>query len=324
MKLGVFNLVLIDKKLEEALDIVKSWGLDAIELGSGGFVPKNHVNPAELLVDDKKRKNLIDAVEKRGLIISALSCHGNIVHPQKSFADQHRKDLRETIQLAGKIGVERICMFAGCPGASEKDQTPNFISCPWPDYFSESSKWQWEKRIIPAWKEEAEFAKKHGVKMIAFEMAPGDAVYNPETLLKLREAAGDVIGCNFDPSHLFWQGIDPIAALRALKDCIYHVHAKDLRVDPLVAQVNGVLDTKPYGDEINRSWIFRTVGYGHGSDFWTNFVSTLRLIGYDYVLSIEHEDSLMSGEEGIKKAITFLRSVLIEKPRGAVWWDLDL
>lgn len=321
MKLGVFNTVLMDKSFDEALDIAKGWGLDAIELGCGGFLPKSHVNPGELLKDEKKRKYLINAVEKRGLVISALSCHGNIVHPDKSFADSHRKDLRETIQLAGKIGVERICMFAGCPGASEEDVTPNWITCPWPDYFTEGSKWQWEKRLIPVWKEEAEFAKKHGVKMIAFEMHPGDAVYNPEKLLKLRESCGDVIGCNFDPSHMFWQGIDPIYAIKALKDCIYHVHAKDSRVDLTVARVNGVLDTKPYVDEINRSWIFRTVGYGHDSDFWTDFVSTLRLIGYDHVLSIEHEDSLMCGEEGIKKAISFLKDILIEKPRGAMWWD---
>lgn len=321
MKLGAFNTVLLDKKLDEALDIVKSWGLEAIEFGSGGFIPKNHVNPAELLADDKKRKYLLDAVEKRGLIISALSCHANIVHPDKIIADKHRRDLRETIQLAGKIGVERVVTFAGCPGGSEKDVTPNWITCPWPDYFSEASKWQWEKKLIPVWKEEVEFAKKNGIKMIAFEMHPGDAVYNPEKLLKLREASGDILGCNFDPSHLFWQGIDPIAALRTLKDCIYHVHAKDSRVEPVIAQVNGVLDTKPYVNEINRSWIFRTVGYGHDSDFWTDFVSTLRLIGYDFVLSIEHEDSLMSGEEGIRKAISFLKGVAIEEPRGAMWWD---
>ena len=321
MKLGVFNTVLLDKEVDEALDIAKGWGLEAIELGCGGFLPKNHVNPEELLKDDEKRKKLLKAVEKRDLIISALSCHGNIVHPRKEFADQHRKELRDTIQLASKIGVERICMFAGCPGASEKDTTPNWITCPWPDYFSEGSKWQWEERLIPAWKEEAEFAKKHGIKMIAFEMHPGDAVYNPGALLKLREAAGDVIGCNFDPSHLFWQGINPIDAIRALKDCIYHVHAKDVRVDPINSRVNGVLDTKTYEDEINRSWIFRTVGYGHDADFWTDFISTLRLIGYDFVLSIEHEDSLMSGEEGIKKAISFLREILIEKPQGQMWWD---
>jgi len=321
MKLGVFNTVLLDKELDEALDIIKEWGLEAVEFGCGGLIPKNHVNPAELLSDDKKRKYLVDAVEKRDLIISALSCHANIVHPDKKISDMHSKDLRDTIRLAGKIGVERVITFAGCPGGSEKDATPNWITCPWPDYFSEASKWQWEEKLIPTWKEEVEFAKKNGVNMIALEMHPGDAIFNPEKLLRLRDACGEIIGCNFDPSHLFWQGIDPTAALRVLKDCIFHVHTKDSRAEPVITRVNGVLDTKPYVDEINRSWIFRTVGYGHDAGFWVDFVSTLRLIDYDFVLSIEHEDSLMSGEEGIRKAISFLKDVMIEEPRGAMWWD---
>jgi sugar phosphate isomerase/epimerase len=321
MKLGVFNTVVLDRKLEEALDAVKSWGLDAIEIGCGGFIPKTHVNPSELLQDDGKRRKLLEAVEKRGLTISALSCHGNMAHPRKAISEPHQKDFRETVQLAAKLGVERVITFCGCPGTSDTDENPSWITCPWPDYFTEALKWQWEGKLIPLWKDLAGFARKNGVKKIALEMHPGDAVYNPEKLLRLREAVGEEIGCNFDPSHLFWQGIDPTAALRALKECVFHVHAKDSRVEPLVAQVNGILDTKPYIQEIDRSWIFRTVGYGHDDIFWKSFVSTLRLIGYDFVLSIEHEDSLMSGEEGLKKAIEFLRGVMIEKPRGAMWWD---
>ena len=207
------------------------------------------------------------------------------------------------------------------PGTADGDANPSWITCPWPDYFTESLKWQWEKKLIPLWKEEAAFARKNGVKMICLEMHPGDAVYTPEKLLTLREAVGEEIGCNFDPSHLFWQGIDPIAALRALKDCIYHVHAKDTKVEPLVVQINGVLDNRPYNEEAKRSWLFRTVGYGNGHTFWKEFISTLRLLNYDYVLSIEHEDSLMSGEEGLQKAVAFLKDVMIEKPRGAMWWD---
>jgi sugar phosphate isomerase/epimerase len=135
--------------------------------------------------------------------------------------------------------------------------------------------------------------------------------------LKLRDAVGEEICCNFDPSHLFWQGIDPIAVIRKLGgDIIGHVHAKDTRIDPFNASVDGVLDTKPYSDELNRSWIFRTVGYGHSYEFWNNFISTLRLVGYDYVLSIEHEDSLISPMEGLKKSIAFLREVMFTDARG--------
>lgn len=321
MKLGAFNTLFFDRSFEEALEAIKYHGCEAVEIGCGGFITKKHVIPSELLEDDGKRKNFMATVEKYELFISALSCHGNMVHPKSDFANAHRKDFRDVVRLAGKMGVERVITFAGCPGTSDRDANPSWITCPWPDYFTEALKWQWEEKLIPLWKEEASFARKNGVKMICLEMHPGDAVYNPEKLLKLRNAVGEEIGCNFDPSHLFWQGINPCAALRDLKDCIFHVHAKDSKIEPLVSQVNGVLDNKPYGAEINRSWIFRTVGYGHDYSFWKDFVSTLRLIGYDYVLSIEHEDSLMSGEEGLKKAVKFLKEVMIEKPRGVMWWD---
>jgi len=151
-------------------------------------------------------------------------------------------------------------------------------------------------------------------------MHPGFCVYNPETLLKLRNAVGDIIGANFDPSHLFWQGIDPVAAIRKLGPAIYHFHAKDTKIDELNTATNGVLDTKHYSDEINRSWIFRTVGYGHGYQVWKDIVSNLKMVGYDDVLSIEHEDSLMSVNEGLRKAIDFLKEVMIFEKTSGMWW----
>jgi sugar phosphate isomerase/epimerase len=175
--------------------------------------------------------------------------------------------------------------------------------------------------MIAYWKDMTAFAKAHGVTKIALEMHPGFCVYNPETLLKLRAEVGDVIGANLDPSHLIWQGINPVIAARNLAGAIYHVHAKDTKIDDFNTSANGVLDTKHYGDEINRSWIFRTVGYGHGEDYWRDFVSALRLVGYDKVLSIEHEDSLMTTDEGLSKAIDVLNRVMIkeEKPCGMRW-----
>ncbi len=321
MKIGSFNINFFDRGFEDALDAVKESGCDAIELGCGGFIHKKHIDPAELIADETKRRAMVKSVEKRGLFISALSCHANLAHPRKDFSDQHRRDFHEAVTLAGLIGVDRVVTFAGCPGTSNHDEHPSWITCPWPDYFTEALRYQWEEVLIPLWKEEVSFARENGVTRICLEMHPGDAVYNPEKLLLLREAVGEEIGCNFDPSHLFWQGIDPTAAVRALGDCIFHVHAKDSRVEPLVAQVNGVLDNKPYNQETKRSWLFRTVGYGHDYGFWKSFVSSLRLVGYDDVLSIEHEDSLMSGEEGLRKAVSFLKEVLITEPRGAMWWD---
>jgi len=319
MKIGVFTALFQDQSLEKALDLIKEFGAEAVEIGTGNFPGNAHCNPDILLEDEAKLRNFKKAIEGRGLFISALSCHGNPLHPQPSIAKAHNKALRQTILLAEKLGVERVNTFAGCPGSSDSDKYPNWVTCPWPPYYSEILKWQWEEKIIPYWKRMVKFVGEHKVK-ICLEMHPGDSVYSPEKLLKLREAVGEEIGCNFDPSHLFWQGIDPIIAIRKLGKAIYHVHAKDTYIDSINCSINGVLDTKPYSDEINRSWIFRTVGYGHGYDFWKNLVSALRLVGYDYVLSIEHEDSLMSPKEGLQKAVTFLKELIpLQKP-GEMWW----
>ncbi|MCS7181107.1 MAG: sugar phosphate isomerase/epimerase [bacterium] len=320
MKLGVFIVVFGGKTLDEALDKIKELGLDAVEIGTGNYPGDAFCKVEQLLQDENKLKEFKKAIEKRGLEISALSCHGNPLHPDKNISEVHRQVQRNTILLAEKLGIPRIITFSGCPGDSENAKYPNWVTCPWPPDFSDILKWQWEKVVIPYWKEEVEFARKHNVKEICLEMHPGFVVYNPETLLKLREACGEEIGANFDPSHLFWQGIDPIAAVKKLKGAIYHVHAKDTKINPYTSSINGVLDTKTYLDEENRSWIFRTVGYGHGYEFWNDFVSALRMAGYDGVLSIEHEDSLMSGEEGLKKAIEFLKNVLIREPKPKVWW----
>jgi len=194
------------------------------------------------------------------------------------------------------------------------------VTCPWPPDYLQILEYQWSKIVLPYWQRTTDFAAKNGIRKIALEMHPGFVVYNPETLLKLRKAAGSLIGANFDPSHLFWQGIDPCAAVRALKGAIWHVHAKDLAIHDWNARRNGVLDTKHYSDEANRSWIFRTVGYGNPRRFWCDFVSTLRMAGYDGTLSIEHEDSLMTTREGLEKGIRFLQSILLLEPKGEVTW----
>jgi len=320
MKLGVMMALFQDRSWEEALDIVKEFGAEAVEPGSGNFVGNAHCNPDELLADEKKMKAWQKAVESRGLFVSALACHGNPLHPDKSFAEANAHTIRQTILLAEKLGIPCITTFAGLPGGCEGDKMPNWVTCPWPPYFSEIVAWQWKDKVLPFWKEMVGFARQHGMKHICFEMHPGDWIYCPERLLNLRAALGPEICCNFDPSHLFWQGIDPIEAVRKLGEAIQHTHAKDTRIDPVNARWNGVLDTKSYADEINRSWIFRAVGYGHGVEFWKDLVSTLRLVGYDYVLSIEHEDSLMSAKEGLSKAVALLKEAMMTTKPGAAWW----
>jgi len=221
--------------------------------------------------------------------------------------------------LAQRLEVPVVIDFSGCPGDSEKAKYPNWITCAWPPHYQELLAWQWEKKVIPYWSKRVKFAEDHGVK-IAIEMHPGFVVYSPETLLRLRAACGKNLGCNYDPSHMFWQGIDPIKAIRVLGDAIFHVHAKDTQIYDANLPMTGVLDTKKFTGERDRSWLFRTVGYGHDAGWWGEFISTLRMYGYDYVLSIEHEDSLMSAEEGLTKAVCFLQNLVIREKPGVAYW----
>lgn len=322
MKLGVLTVALGELPFEEACKFLVQRGVQMVEIGCGGFPGKAHCDAAELLADDEKCKAFQETLAKYGLEISALSSHGNMVHPDQAVAARFEEDFTNAILLAEKLGVPVVNTFSGCPGGSAADKTPNWVTCPWPEDFSEILEYQWNEVLIPYWKEKAAFARAHGVHKIALELHPGFCVYNTKTLLRLREAVGPEIGANFDPSHLIWQGMDPCVAVRELgkAGAIFHFHAKDTKVDPYNTMINGVLDTTHYGEELERSWIFRTVGYGHGEDYWRDMISQLRMTGYDYAISIEHEDGLMSGREGLEKAIRFLQNVLIFEDRGAMYW----
>jgi sugar phosphate isomerase/epimerase len=272
-----------------------------------------------MLEDSQQLAEFQRLLADQGVGISALSCHGNALHPNPIHAKKARETSRKTILLAEKLGVPVVVDFSGCPGDSPQAIAPNWVTCPWPPDYLDVLDWQWNEVVTPYWIEHGNFAAQHNVK-IAIEMHPGFVVYSPETMLRLRAIAGPAVGCNYDPSHMFWQGVDPIAAIRILGDAIFHVHAKDTQLYPANLPRTGVLDTKPYTDEKNRGWIFRTCGYGHGAEWWKEFVSTLRMFGYDGVLSIEHEDSLMSPEEGLTKAARFLRELVIEQQPTAPWW----
>ncbi|WP_026486337.1 sugar phosphate isomerase/epimerase family protein [Caldanaerobius polysaccharolyticus] len=320
MKLGVFMVLFQDRKLEDALDHIVELGVNVVEVGSGGYPGKAHCNPEELLKDPASIKKFKKAFDDRGVEISALSTHGNPVHPDKEIARKFDEDFKNTVLLAEQLGIDRVITFSGCPGDSPNSKYPNWVTCPWPEDFLKVLDYQWNEVLIPYWEKAVKFANEHGVKRIALEMHPGFCVYNPETLLKLRKAVGPTIGANLDPSHLFWQGIDPVAAIRYLGDAIYFFHAKDTKIDPINAPRIGVLDTKHYSDEVNRAWIFRSVGYGHDYQLWKDIVSNLRMVGYDDVLSIEHEDSLFTAEEGFKKAVAFLKEVIPFEAKGGMYW----
>jgi len=319
MKIGVFAVLFGTKPFEETLDYIVDLGLGAVEIGTGGYPGNAHANPAKLLASEKKLKAFKHAIDSRGLTISALSCHGNPVHPHAPTAKAHDLDFLNTVELAAKLGVETVVTFSGCPGSDPKASVPSWIVAPWPPEYADALAWQWKERLVPYWKHTAALCKRAGVK-VAIEMHPNFSVYNVETMNRLRAIAPKTIGCNFDPSHLFWQGADPVAAIRTIGDGILHFHAKDCKMDAANVMLNGVLDGKPYTQELERSWIFRTVGYGNGAPVWKAMVSALRLAGYDHVLSIEHEDSLMSGTEGLRKAVAFLKDVVITEKAGEAYW----
>ncbi|MET3321537.1 UNVERIFIED_ORG: sugar phosphate isomerase/epimerase [Peribacillus simplex] len=321
MKLGVFTVLYQNLLFEAMLDKLVEMGVEAVELGTGNYPGNHHCNPDELLTSPEKTRAFLQAIESRGLTISGLSCHGNPLHPDKKFANDSHEVWRKTVLLAERLGVPVVNGFSGCPGDHEESKNPNWVTCSWPPEYLDVLNWQWNEVVIPYWKEEAKYAKEHGIN-IAFEMHPGFVVYNPETLLKLREYAGENIGANFDPSHLVWQGIDPVQAIKKLgrENAIFHFHAKDTYLDRANISINGVLDTKHYSKILDRSWTFRSVGYGSDEKFWKDIVSTLRAVGYDYVISIEHEDMLASTDEGLRKAISLLKGAMFKEQLTEMWW----
>jgi sugar phosphate isomerase/epimerase len=318
MRIGVFTVLLRQFPIEKVLEKLKTLDIRTVELGTGNYSSGVHC-PLEMLNDRARLKEFKQTLDDHGFSISALSCHGNPLHPNPAVAKANREISQKTVRLAEKLGVSVVIDFSGCPGDSDKAKYPNWVATPWPPEYLDLLAWQWDRKVAPYWIKHAQFAKDHGVK-IAIEMHPGFVVYSPETMLKLRAIAGTTIGCNYDPSHMFWQAIDPIKAIRVLGDSIFHVHAKDTQIYDYNLPKSGVLDTKKYTDERNRAWIFRSVGYGHAFGWWKEFVSTLRMYGYDYVLSIEHEDSLMSPDEGLTKGAAFLREITIKDAPTAPWW----
>ena len=322
MKLGVFTVLFGNEPLEAALDRFVEAGIECVEIGTGNYPGDAHCRPAELLADDAALGRFRDAIASRGLEISALSCHGNPLHPQADVARASHETFLATVELAARLGIGRINLFSGCPGDSDNARFPNWVTCAWPNEYGELLEWQWREKVIPYWKEQADLAARHRLRL-GFEMHPGFVVYNPRTLLRLRAACGETIGANLDPSHLFWQGIDIETAIAELgrQGAIFHTHAKDTALNPANVALNGVLDTVPLREVGRRSWIFRTVGYGHGELDWRRILSALRLAGYDDVLSIEHEDALLSIDEGFRRAVAFLRSVMpTEPPVSQAWW----
>jgi sugar phosphate isomerase/epimerase len=312
MKLGLFTVPLTDRPLREALGYAKSLGCEAVELGAGGYPGRGHCDPDRLLTDSDALEKFRRTVRESGMEISALSCHGNPLHPDEDVAHAHDEDFRNTVRLAAELEVDTVITFSGCPGDSEKSVKPNWVACAWPPDFLEILDWQWNERVTPYWREAAGFAGEHGVR-VAIEPHPGFVVYNTETFQCLRDAAGENVGVNLDPSNLLWQQIDPLVCVRELGDSIFHVHAKDVEIEPQNTARNGVLDTKEPAPDSGRSWSFRVPGRGHDREFWHALVRELRAAGYAGAISIEHEDLALEAEEGLELSANFLGDLLDDR-----------
>ncbi|RPF53343.1 sugar phosphate isomerase/epimerase family protein [Aquisalibacillus elongatus] len=321
MKLGVFTVLFSHLELDDMLDYVSSKGIEAVELGTGGFPGDAHCKIDELLENPGALSVFKEKIDSRGLTISALSCHGNPLHPQKQIAEPNDALLDKTIKLASLLDVPVVNTFSGCPGDHEGALYPNWPVSPWPHDFQEVLKWQWEEKLIPYWKEKNDLAQSYGVK-IGLELHGGFSVHTPNNMLKLREACGEAIGANLDPSHMWWQGIDPVESIKILgrENAIHHFHAKDTIIDQPNMNRNGLTDMTDYSQMKDRAWYFRTVGFGHDSKTWADMISTLRLMDYDYVVSIEHEDGLMSIDEGFSKAVDTLKPLMVKESIKEMWW----
>ncbi len=307
MKLAIKTCTL-DMPYTEMLDFCAAQGVDAVEIGTGNWSAAPHMDLDLLLSSETARTSWLDQQRRRGISLCALNCSGNPL----AYA-QDREVTEKTFLLAEKLGVEKIVMMSGLPAGCPGDRTPVWITTSWPPETQQILDYQWNEVAIPAWQALVRMAENCGIRQIALENHGMQLVYNPETLLRLRDAVGPMVGMNLDPSHLFWMGGDPIEAARVLGDAgaLYHIHGKDSRPERRMWGPNGMLDTKPIDDFRRRSWNYVAVGAGHGVQWWQEFFSAVRMAGYDDVVSLEMEDLTLPMLEGHLTSLRTLKEALV-------------
>jgi sugar phosphate isomerase/epimerase len=313
--IGVFDPAFPEWTLDQMLEKFSDWGVEAVEIGTGGYPGSHHCPVQELLDDPAKLRAWKKKFDDRNIKVATLSCHGNPVHPDAQIAARDAETFRKTVQLAEKLGVKVIVGFSGCPGGSPTDTQPNWVTYRWPPEYAQIQDWQWKEKVVPYWKQAAKYAREHGIHRLAFEMHPNFVVYNPKTLLKLRDAVGEEIGANCDLSHLFWQGCDAVEVIHLLgkQGALFHAHMKDTCFYKSNVDKYGVLnfafDTK---DLPGASETFRAVGYGHGANTWKEILRAYMEVGYDGIFSVENEDPILPGEVGVQRALYVLKNVRSE------------
>jgi sugar phosphate isomerase/epimerase len=331
MKLGAYTAVLHDKPIAEALAALRDMGLNSAEINSGGFLPAPHLPIADIRRSQDARDEYMALFADAGVTLTALNCNGNPLHPDPEVHDKHGTDVLDAIELGALLGVKRVVTMSGLPGTDAGAMLPAWTVLPWDSAYLDARDYQWNEVAIPYWRDVQARAADADVK-VCIEMHPHNIVYNPATMLRLAEQINAThVGAEMDPSHLFWQGIDPIAAIDALGELVYNAAAKDTRINE-AAKVNGVLDDR-HGrvapddpDAIslggrytlstwpeNSSWDFVAVGRGHDVAYWSRFLAALQKVDPDIAVNIEHEDAELGQLEGLQYAAR----TLIEASRAA-------
>ena len=320
MKLGVYTAVLHDKPLPEALRIIAELGLSSAEINSGGFVPAPHLPIDAIRADQDARDEYLGHFAAAGVELTALNCNGNPLHPDPEVRAKHGQDVIDAIELGALLGVKRVVTMSGLPGTNAGATRPSWTVLPWESSSLDARDYQWNEVAIPYWKDIQARAADADVK-VALEMHPHNLVYNPATMERLAtEINATHVGAEMDPSHLFWQGIDPTLAVKSLGDLVYNAAAKDTRINP-AAKVNGVLDDRfgrvaPDAPGVvnlggkytlsrwpeNASWDFVAVGRGHDVEWWGGFLAALNDVDPDMAVNIEHEDQELDQVEGLRFA----------------------
>jgi sugar phosphate isomerase/epimerase len=307
MKIGMVTDSLGHLSFHDMLDTAARLGVKGVEFNAANWTSAPHLNLKALLESSAERRDFLTSIRKRGLEIIALNANGNQLHPAEG--EKQSAALYDTLRLAGAFGIETAVLMSGLPEGARGDTMPNWVISSWPPETQTMLKYQWEERLLPYWAKLAKFAKEQGVKKLAVELHGNQLVYNVPSLLRLRKEIGPIVGANFDPSHLMWMGADPLAAIDALGSAILHTHAKDTFINKPVCAITSRLENGPLMDIPHRAWSYITLGYGNDQSFWKDFCYRLRMVGYDDWLSIEHEDVMLSREEGVKKSVELLQAV---------------
>jgi sugar phosphate isomerase/epimerase len=312
MKLCAVSESLGHLSFMEAAKASADLGLAGLEIGMGNWNAAPHAHLPSLLESKEKQQEFLSVFEQNGLSLAALNCSGNQLHPVDG--ERQSKIVYDTVRVAELLGVHTIVLMSGLPAGGPNDLKPNWVTCAWPLENREILDWQWNEKLLPYWEKLASFARECGVTKLCIELHGHQLVYNVPALLKLRREIGRSVGANLDPSHLFWMGADPLAAVNALGDAIHHVHAKDTYLNDAALSLTGRLETMGHENVKDRAWSYITLGYGHGEQWWREFCYRLRLNGYDGWLSIEHEDIILSRMEGMRQSIDLLKRTLIQEP----------